>query len=133
MPCLGQELKSERTSSEESRGLTTRQPSSSCPLLFSGQRLIRSLPSLCFRAKREYVSFDSPNSAAAKARYVRSNGLGGLMYWELDADLRPADPLAPHALVPIVTEEMGGIARHVASNCLEYPWSRFDNVKNGMA
>ena len=83
------------------------------------------------------------------------------MYWELDAvspsftppprhplawalfrsltpllpvpfqDMRPEDPLSAHALIPIVTSEMGGIDRN-ATNCLEYPGSKWDNLRKGM-
>jgi chitinase len=34
-------------------------------------------------AKRELVSYDTPNIAAAKARYVASNGMGGSMFWDV--------------------------------------------------
>lgn len=44
--------------------------------------------------KREHVSFDTPNSAAAKARYIRDQGLGGCMWWEMDAVSPPPLPLA---------------------------------------
>lgn len=37
------------------------------------------------RSKREFTSFDTPNVAATKAHYIRDQGLGGAMYWELDA------------------------------------------------
>jgi GH18 family chitinase len=48
--------------------------------------------SLCgHSAKREFTSFDTPNVAAVKARYIRDRGLGGAMYWELDA-VRPPFP-----------------------------------------
>ena len=36
-------------------------------------------------SKREFTSFDTPNVAATKARYIRDQGLGGAMFWELDA------------------------------------------------
>lgn len=41
-------------------------------------------------AKREWISFDTPNVGATKARYIRDQGLGGAMFWELDA-VRPTD------------------------------------------
>jgi chitinase len=33
-----------------------------------------------------FVSYDDPQSIAAKARYVREQGLGGIMFWELGGD-----------------------------------------------
>lgn len=106
------------------------------------------------------MSFDTPNVAAAKGRYVRDNQLGGVMWWEMDAvcscsflfpfsfsehvsqwvilffssrlmkDLRPDDALGAHALVPIATNEMGGIDRS-GVNCLEYSGSKWDNLRSG--
>ncbi|KAL7411064.1 glycosyl hydrolases family 18-domain-containing protein [Mrakia frigida] len=81
-------------------------------------------------SKREFTSFDTPNVAATKAHYIRDQGLGGAMYWELDADLRPEDSLANHALVPIVANEMGGLDRS-STNCLEYKGSKWDNLRKG--
>ncbi|CDZ98667.1 glycoside hydrolase family 18 protein [Phaffia rhodozyma] len=79
---------------------------------------------------REFVSYDTPNVAAIKARYVRDQNLGGLMWWEMDADLRPEDQLAAHALVPLATREMGGIGKE-EWNCLDYGSSKWDNLKLG--
>ena len=33
-------------------------------------------------AARRFVTYDDPQSLAAKARFVRERGLGGIMYWE---------------------------------------------------
>jgi chitinase len=32
------------------------------------------------------ISYENPRSLAAKAQYVRANGYGGIMFWELSAD-----------------------------------------------
>lgn len=37
-------------------------------------------------AKREFVSYDTPNIVKLKAQYVNSKGLGGSMFWELSTD-----------------------------------------------
>jgi chitinase len=37
-------------------------------------------------ARREFVTFDNKTSVKAKAEYVLTNGLGGLMFWELSQD-----------------------------------------------
>jgi chitinase len=34
----------------------------------------------------EMISYDDPESLTAKAQYVRDNGLGGIMFWELSQD-----------------------------------------------
>jgi chitinase len=35
---------------------------------------------------RSFISYEDPQSLRAKARYVRSHRLGGLMFWELSQD-----------------------------------------------
>ncbi|BGP39805.1 Chitinase 4 [Rhodotorula kratochvilovae] len=86
----------------------------------------------CFNpAKREWVSYDTPASAAAKAEFLTVNGLGGAMYWELSGD-RPASSGA--SLVHIVRERMeraqGGMDRR--ENWLSYPGSKWENLRGGM-
>lgn len=46
-------------------------------------------------------------------------------------DLRPADSLQDHALVPIVVNELGGIDRG-QTNCLVYGDSKWDNLRKGL-
>ncbi len=60
-------------------------------------------PFLWNNAARTFITYDDPQSIAAKADYVRNKGLGGMMFWELSQDrndelldvivksLRPAD------------------------------------------
>ncbi|MCL2839759.1 MAG: glycosyl hydrolase family 18 protein [Defluviitaleaceae bacterium] len=35
---------------------------------------------------REFISFDNPRSLTAKMKYVKDNGLGGIMFWEYSHD-----------------------------------------------
>ncbi|GAA5945310.1 hypothetical protein JCM3775_007590 [Rhodotorula graminis] len=82
-------------------------------------------------AKREWVSYDSVESARAKAEFISVNGLGGAMYWELSGD-RPAASGA--SLVRVVRERIertreGMDKRH---NWLAYTGSRWENLRNGM-
>jgi chitinase len=35
---------------------------------------------------RIFISYDDPESIAAKAEYVRREGYGGIMFWELGGD-----------------------------------------------
>ena len=44
------------------------------------------VPWLYHPQARVFVSYDDPQSIAAKARYVRGQGLGGMMFWELGGD-----------------------------------------------
>ena len=39
-------------------------------------------------ASKEFVTYDDAQSVAAKARYVRTQGLGGIMFWQLADDKR---------------------------------------------
>ena len=43
-------------------------------------------PYLWNAATRTFISYEDPQSLAAKAKYVRKNRLGGLMFWELSQD-----------------------------------------------
>lgn len=43
-------------------------------------------PYLWNEARREFVSYDDPQSLALKAEYVRAQRLGGVMYWEQTND-----------------------------------------------
>jgi len=43
-------------------------------------------PSLWGPSSRTFVSYDDPESLRAKAAFVRSRGLGGIMYWEHSHD-----------------------------------------------
>jgi chitinase len=39
---------------------------------------------------RAFITYDDPQSISAKARYVRTHRLGGMMFWELSQDSRGA-------------------------------------------
>ncbi|MGN6281851.1 glycoside hydrolase family 18 protein [Frateuria sp.] len=43
-------------------------------------------PWLWNRSRHVFITYDDPQSIAAKAAYVKSHGLGGLMYWEQKHD-----------------------------------------------
>ncbi len=44
------------------------------------------VPYLWNAQTRTFISYDDPQSLALKARYVRTHGLGGVMYWEQSQD-----------------------------------------------
>ncbi|GJJ06508.1 hypothetical protein Clacol_000700 [Clathrus columnatus] len=90
---------------------------------------------------REMVSFDSEEIARLKGEWISNERLGGSMFWELSGDKgKPRetetgpgkDPQPGKSLVTIVKEAMGGHLE-TSSNCLTYPFSKFDNLRNGMA
>lgn len=54
-------------------------------------------------SKREFITYDTPNMASLKTRFVRDKGLRGAMYWELSGDRDAGDP---RAIVPRVAYEV---------------------------
>ena len=48
-------------------------------------------------AKRELISYDTPNIVKQKAQYVIDQGLAGTMFWELSTDKVGADSLVAAA------------------------------------
>ncbi|RKF63266.1 Endochitinase B1 [Erysiphe neolycopersici] len=73
--------------------------------------------------KRKLVSYDSVASSRAKAKWIKSQNLGGAMWWESSGDRCDQS-----SLIQTVTQELGQLES--SQNCLEYPKSRFDNIKN---
>ncbi|OAX80339.1 hypothetical protein ACJ72_05336, partial [Emergomyces africanus] len=78
---------------------------------------------------KKMVSYDTPAIAGAKADYIRRRGLGGGMWWELSGD----SPLgSERSLVRKTVDGLGGVGNLDHSmNLLEYPASRYENVKKG--
>ncbi|WRT68558.1 uncharacterized protein IL334_005535 [Kwoniella shivajii] len=77
--------------------------------------------------KRLLITYDSPTIARRKAHYIKSQGLGGAMWWELDAD---KDSYSNQSLVKIVKDEFGTLEQR--PNELNYPHSKYDNLRRGM-
>ena len=81
---------------------------------------------------RTMVSYDSPQVAAEKVEYIKRLGLGGAMWWESSGDHRSNHS---DSLINIVMQGLGGFGgKHLEHrpNVLEYPESKFDNLRNGM-
>ncbi|KAL5314487.1 hypothetical protein ACEPPN_017127 [Leptodophora sp. 'Broadleaf-Isolate-01'] len=74
---------------------------------------------------KELISYDTPAEANTKASYIKSNGLGGAMYWEASADKSGAD-----SIVTTVLNSFGGLEQSV--NCLSFPNSQYANLVAGM-
>ncbi|TRM68686.1 glycoside hydrolase family 18 protein [Schizophyllum amplum] len=76
-------------------------------------------------SKREWISYDTPAIAALKAKYVADNGLAGTMYWDLSTDKKGKDA--------IVASAAGAVgALDTSDNHINYPDSKWDNVRNNM-
>ena len=76
-------------------------------------------------AKREFCSYDNPQSVQAKVDYVNKNNLGGLIMWEISGD-HPSGH--PRCLTDIVAKAFASDLDR-SPNCLSYPKSQFINVK----
>ena len=73
------------------------------------------------------VSYDTPRLVREKARFVRERGLGGGMWWESSGDKD-----GEGSLVSAFVEAVGG--REVLEeerNCLDYPESKYENLRKG--
>lgn len=78
-------------------------------------------------ATGEWISYDNSQGAAQKADWIRSNGFGGAMYWELSGDRGRGDP---EAIVPLVAGRLGGLDGR--ANHLDYRGSKWENLQQGM-
>ncbi|EME78324.1 glycoside hydrolase family 18 protein [Pseudocercospora fijiensis CIRAD86] len=77
---------------------------------------------------RRLVSYDSVEAAGWKGEFIRDQGLGGAMWWEASGD-RPIDDAG--SLIGTVTRGLGELEGTL--NCLEYPDSKYDNLRGGMS
>ncbi|KAH6904293.1 glycosyl hydrolases family 18-domain-containing protein [Coprinopsis sp. MPI-PUGE-AT-0042] len=77
-------------------------------------------------AKREWVSYDTPNVIRQKAKYVQDNNLAGSMFWEMSTDKRGSDSLIAAA----ASQYPGGLDK--TQNHISYPNSKFDNLRKNM-
>jgi len=75
------------------------------------------------------VSYDTLNMTVMKAEYVRTNRLGGGMWWESSGD----KPHLEGSLIEQFVASSGGqSALEQSPNCLAYPDSQYDNLRAGM-
>jgi len=80
-------------------------------------------------SKRLLISYDTPAIAVEKANYIVGNGLKGAMFWELDADKSDKDG-SDESIVATVSRTFGSLDSSL--NELNYPGSKFDNLRKGM-
>ncbi|KAF4591846.1 putative endochitinase class V precursor [Ophiocordyceps camponoti-floridani] len=78
---------------------------------------------------REMVSYDTPTMTKQKADYVKRRGLGGVMWWESSADKTGTD-----SLITTAFEGLGGEAALLKQqNVIEYPETKYDNLRRGFS
>ncbi|KAJ6786186.1 hypothetical protein PWT90_00748 [Aphanocladium album] len=77
---------------------------------------------------RTLVTYDTPQLAKTKAQFIKERGLGGGMWWESSADKAGGD-----SLIQTVVGEFGGPgALKQQENCISYPETKYDNLRNGL-
>ncbi|KAL9031742.1 MAG: hypothetical protein Q9196_000252 [Gyalolechia fulgens] len=76
---------------------------------------------------RALITYDSPEVVKAKTKYVTDNQLGGVMFWESSGDKGGNESLIATAYTGLVSAGLES-----STNCLCYPISRFENLRNGM-
>ncbi|CCU76949.1 endochitinase class V/CH18 chitinase [Blumeria hordei DH14] len=74
-------------------------------------------------ATRKLISYDNIFMGIEKAKWIKREGLGGAMWWESSAD-----GLGEQSLIRAVVNNLQHIDRR--NNCLEYPASKFENLRN---
>ncbi|RKP14217.1 glycoside hydrolase [Piptocephalis cylindrospora] len=77
---------------------------------------------------RELVSYDTPAIINLKAQWARDLGLAGIMAWELSGD-RPVQ--SGTNLLAVAQEAFAG-GVDTSPPHLKYPFSHYDNVRNGL-
>jgi chitinase len=77
--------------------------------------------------RRKLVTYDTPQMARFKTGFIRERRLGGAMWWESSAD-----KAGPDSLIGTVVATLGGPGQLLKQdNCLEYPQSKYDNLREG--
>ncbi|CAD0053130.1 unnamed protein product [Aureobasidium pullulans] len=80
-------------------------------------------------SSRVMITYDNPASSAAKVSYIQQRGLGGAMWWESSGDRT-----GEGSIISMVVNGVGGYGgKHMqkVENCLEYPHSKYDNLRKG--
>ncbi|KAF2021632.1 glycoside hydrolase family 18 protein [Aaosphaeria arxii CBS 175.79] len=77
------------------------------------------------KSQRFMVSYDTPAIIQAKTQLIKSQGLGGGMWWESSSDKKGSE-----SLISTYVNTVGGVgALDQSSNLLDYPASKYDNLK----
>lgn len=79
------------------------------------------------RNRRMMISYDTVPMARKKADFIAKQKLGGAMWWETSADKQGNE-----SLIFNVVDALGGSKSLLCQqNCLSYPHSKYDNLRNG--
>lgn len=99
----------------------------SLPLPSSTVHHSPSLAASWSQSSTEFISFDTPEVVKQKMEYVKQEGLGGAMFWELSGDRKREEG---GSLVGVVKDSLGELDKR--ENWLRYEGSKFDNLRKGM-
>lgn len=88
----------------------------------------RAAASYCYNPQqRTLVTYDTPQMTRVKADFIKQKCLGGAMWWESSADKPGQD-----SLIGAAVESLGGIDQLLKKdNCIEYPDTKYENLKMG--
>lgn len=76
------------------------------------------------------ITYDNVEMARRKTAWALQRGLGGAMWWESSGDRRGG--LEGGSLIAHVVDALGGPAALLQQeNCITYPQSKYDNLRNG--
>ncbi|KAI9843069.1 MAG: Endochitinase B1 [Sclerophora amabilis] len=76
------------------------------------------------QTSKKMITYDNADVVAKKAQYIKSNGLGGGMYWESSGD-----KTGDESLTGKVYNALGNPDKSM--NTISYPASKYDNMKAG--
>ncbi|EKG15136.1 hypothetical protein MPH_07673 [Macrophomina phaseolina MS6] len=82
-------------------------------------------------SSRTMVSYDTVGSAKTKVGYIQAKALGGAMWWESSGDKSGTDQSIISNVWTSMAGADGGMAEQSQNN-LNYPDSKYDNLKAGM-
>lgn len=77
--------------------------------------------------QKKLVTYDTPAMARMKADHVKQHGLGGAMWWESSSDKEGGESLIRTVVASFGGP--GGLLRR--DNCLEFPQTPYDNLREG--
>lgn len=83
-------------------------------------------------ASQTMISYDTPEVIKQKVEYIKARRLGGAMWWETSGD-QPRS--SNSSLIDEAAKILGGYGNsdmEKSENCLDYPQSKYDNLRRGM-
>jgi chitinase len=83
-------------------------------------------------ASQTMITYDTPGIVSQKVEYIKTRRLGGAMWWETSDD-RPSS--SNDSLIGNAAKALGGLGNNDLEkneNCLDYPQSKYDNLRQGM-